>query len=240
MKIKLTFVVFICTFSLFSSCSRSQRERAKLDIETEIIDFWSFEQSESTIPESMIREKKYILLDNSNDDFLFKKIDKIKIINDHIYVLDQRLKKLIVFNLTGIGLGKVGQLGQGPEDYLQIADFDVDSRGNIYLIDAMGGNDRLFIFNKNFQFISVRQLPFEADIIQCLLNGNLMFGLSSWNKGIEENTKIVVVNTALGIEKSYMQYDEYRDDSYWISGYTFVNEGNNIQYNKPIDNYVYQ
>jgi hypothetical protein len=234
-------LLLIATMSIivYTNCNE-RKNQLQADIETETIDFFNFKtiESDDGIPDFLIKEKKYILLDNSNDDFLFKSIDKIKVKDNKIYILDQQLRKLLVFMIDGKGLGKVGKMGQGPQEYLQIDDFDIHNSGDIYLID--GRLDKLFVFDKNFQFISVKKMPFEADIIQCLSNDNLMFGLSSWNKGVEENTKIVVANTALEIERSYMQYDEYRDDSYWISGYTFVNVGDNIQYNKPIDNFVYQ
>ncbi|GHT73918.1 hypothetical protein AGMMS50262_05860 [Bacteroidia bacterium] len=231
--------IFLSGLLLFISCN-SRKEQIPLDIETETIDFWSFKKINGIISESIIKDTKYILLDNSNDDILFQGIDKVKIVNNIIYILDQRLKKLVVFDSMGVGIGKVGQIGQGPEEYLQISDFDVNDAGDIYFIDGTTGADRLFVFDKNLQFVSRKQMPFEADIIHCLPNNKLLFGLSSWNKGKNVNKKIVITDTDMKTEQSYMKYDEYHDDSYWISDYAFVSTGDNILYNKPIDNFVYQ
>jgi hypothetical protein len=213
-------------------------EQAKPDIETEIIDFWSFQKIESEAPASVIKKKEYILLDSSDDNFLFKSIYKIIIKDSKIYILDKKLKKLLVFTLDGKGLGKVGQAGQGPEEYLQIDDFDVNSSGDIYLIDCR--LDKLFVFDKNFKFVSARKMPFEVDIIHCLPDSRLLFGLSSWNKGKNAGMKITVTDLELNTLAASMPYDEYFDNSYWISSYIFVDDGENILYNKPIDNYVYQ
>jgi hypothetical protein len=230
-------VLAIAAVAVWNVNVNSQKEQF-LDIETETIDFWSFKLTQGIISENIVKDKKYILLDHSNDDILFKGIDKIKVINNTVYILDQRLKKLVVFDFTGTGIGSVGHFGQGPEEYLQITDFDVNDAGDIYFID--GNTDRLFVFNKNLQFVSRKNMPFEADIIHCLSNNKLLFGLSSWNKRANENKKIVITDIDMKTEQSCMEYDEYHDDSYWISDYTFVNVGGNILYNKPIDNFVYQ
>jgi hypothetical protein len=237
MKHRAIFGLFILTIWSIG-CSTPQKEESKLDIPIETIAFEALERIENIFPETLIKEKKYILLDNSEDDFLFKSIYKIKIKDDKIYILDRKLRKLIVFNIDGKGIEKVGNMGQGPKEYLQIDDFDINDSGDIYIID--GRLDKLFVFDKNFQFVSARKLPFEADIICCLSNNNLLFGLSSWNKGENANRKIAITNADIETEQLYMQYDEYVDDAYWISNYIFVNEGKNILYNRPIDNFVYQ
>jgi len=233
-SIKILIIILMCF-----GCSQTKR-LSELDIEIEIIDFWSFAAIESTLPEFIVKDKRYILLDASLDDILFREIDKIKIVNNTIYILDKRLRKLIVFDSIGNGVGKVGSMGQGPEEYLQISDFDVNEVGDIYFIDATGTPDKLFVFDKNLQFVSVQKLPFEADIIHCLPNNKLLFGLSSWNKGDNANKKVVITNTELETEESYLEYDEYKDDNYWISDYLFMRVDDKILYNKPIDNYVYQ
>jgi hypothetical protein len=238
MKNSTIFGLFILTAGSICCNSPQKEEKTKLDIPVETVDFNSLEVIESALPKTFVKEEKYILLDNSNDDFLFKSIYKMKMKNNRIFILDRRLKKLIVFNQDGKGIGTVGNRGQGPEEYLQIDDFDANDSGDIYLID--GRLDKLFVFDENFQFISVRKLPFEADIIHCLPDNKLMIGLSSWNTGQCKKDMVIITDAELVIEKSYMQYNQYIDETYWISNYIFVNEGKNILYNQPIDNYVYQ
>jgi hypothetical protein len=235
MKNKSIFIVFL--FILLSASCNTKKEQPSIEMETEIIDFSSFEIIKGSIPEAIIKEKKYILL-NSSDSILFGRIDKIKIIKDIIYILDTKLRELIVFNLSGVGIGKIGGVGQGPKEYIRITDFDINDSGDIYFID--GTSDKLFVFDKNLQFVSAKKMPFEADIIQCLPGDKLLFGLSSWNKGDNASMRIAITNLELETEMSCMQYDEYIDNAYGISDYTFINTGDCILYNKPIDNYVYE
>jgi hypothetical protein len=193
------------------------------------------------MPASVIKDKKYIKLDATNEDYFFKTISKISIVGENIYILDKRLKKLIVFDTAGTGIGCVGRRGQGPGEYLQITDFSVNERGDIYFIDGTFDNDRLFVFDKHRQFVSAKKIPFEADIVQCLPDDKLLFGLASWNNERESaSRKIAIVNSELDIERVYGEYDEYVDNNFWISSYMFINTRDCILYNKPIDNYVYE
>jgi hypothetical protein len=239
MKTQLVLVATLVSALLLFGCNIKKEQQVSGD-ECETIDFYSFRMVEDEMPEAIINKKQYIKLDNSQDDFLFKNIDKIKIREDRIYLLDKRMKKLIVFDRAGTGIGTVGRAGQGPGEYLRIGDFDINESGDIYLIDATGNNDRLFVFDKNLRFVSTRNLPFEADIIQCLSDGKLLFGLATWNTKDYTNKRIALTNADLETEQTYMEFDEFIDNNFWVSDYVFVNTGDRILYNKPIDNRVYE
>jgi hypothetical protein len=240
MKIRLFTLAIFLSVLFYNSCN-TKREQTKPDVEVEVIDFFSFNKQEvEEIPISIIKNKKYINLDGTNEDYFFKGIGKISIVDDKIYILDRRLKKLIVFDTAGTGIGCVGRRGQGPGEYLQITDFSINEKGDIYFIDGTLDKDRLFIFDRHRQFVSVKKMPFEAGVIQCLPEGKLLFGLEAWNKGKYASRKIAITNSELDIERVYGEYDEYVDNSFGISHYLFINTGDHILYNKPIDNYVYE
>jgi hypothetical protein len=238
----MLFASMIFVTLLFHSSCNTKKEQPKMDVAVETVDFFSFNKLEvEEIPASVIKNKKYIKLDGNNEDCFFKKINKISIADDHIYILDWRLKKLIVFDMTGTGIGCVGSRGQGPEEYLQITDFSINEKGDIYFIDGTLDKDRLFVFDRNRKFVSVKRMPFEANVIQCLLDGKLLFGLASWNKGGESaSRKIAITNSNLDIEQLYGEYDEYVDYSFSISSDRFIHTGDRILYNTSIDNYVYE
>lgn len=180
---------------------------------------------------------RYIKLESENKAALFGRIDQIKVRKDRIYILDGRIKSLLVYGIDGKFIGKVGMYGQGPHEYLDIAGFDVDASGTIYMID--GRLDKLFVYDKDFNYLSSFELPFEADQIQVLENGGYMFALSSWNKKACEGKKIAVTDGDLKVLQTYFAYDEYRDDNYWISGYEFIKTKDYILYNRPIDDHIH-
>lgn len=201
-----------------------------------------FEQSADKIPIEKVKDNffeapRYIKLESENKATLFGRIDQVKIQNDTIYILDEGIKSLLVYGADGKSIGKVGVYGQGPREYLDIASFDVDASGTIYTID--GRLDKLFIYDKNFNYLSSTELPFEVDQIQVLENGGYMFALSSWNKKECEGKKIAVTDRNLKVLQTYFIYDEYRDDNYWISGYEFIKTNDYIIYNRPIDDHIH-
>jgi hypothetical protein len=212
-----------------------------MDIEIERIDFSSFKKIEiNGIPESIIKSVSYLKLDGSFDDILFKDIDNLKIANSKIYILDARLRRLVVFDATGAGLGKVGSQGQGPGEYLRIHDFCVNDAGDICFLDGTGGNDRLFIFDKDLKFVSVRRVPFDVAFVQHLANDKFLFALSSWNKGDNASSKIAVTDDKFKTEKTYMQYDEYVDENMIMAAHTFTCFENKVLYNISLDNFVFE
>lgn len=191
----------------------------------------------SDIPDSILGAPHYVLVKDSANEFMCKQFDKVKYTGNKFFILDRQLRSLIVRDRWGNVVCKVGNRGNGPEEYLGIVDFDVDSKGNIYCID--GQLDKLFIYDSEFKVDKILKLPFETDIIQVLDNGDMLFGLSSWNKKEGAGYKIALTDKDLNIKQTYLSYDEYKDDDYWICMYSFTRFGGEAIYSQPIDNRVY-
>lgn len=189
------------------------------------------------IPPELLGEKKYVLLDNNNPDCFLNFISKVITNNNYIFILDPNLYKIAVFDNKGKAITTIGKRGQGPEEYLSITDFSIDNTGNIYFID--GVLDELFIFDRNFKFKERKKLPFEADILHVLDNGNILWGLCSWNEKACKGMKTALTDEHLNIIHSAIKYDEYFDPSYMISWYKFIETEKHLIYNQPIDNNIY-
>ena len=237
-------VIFIFALTLVYSSCKNKTVQQPSGLKTEIIDFSSFKIIETnSFPESIIKNVSYVKLDGSFDDILFREISTLKIANNRIYILDSYLRKLVVFDSSGKGLGKVGSQGQGPGEYLRIHDFCVNDAGDIYLKDGSGGLARackLFAYDKDFNFISVKQLPFSANYIQHLTNDKFMFAMNSFNIGDNASSQIVITNNEFETEKTYLQFDENIDDNYGFDAGTFKSFGDRILYHRTIDNYVHE
>lgn len=239
MNMKLYF--WLPAFILFLSGCRNNKpdnHGSDLSIPIDTISWsnFSLEDTEVFPAENVVEYKKYIKLDAS-ETYLFGGADKI-LYKDQIYLLDKRQKKVIIFDEAGNGINVLSKVGQGPEEYVQITDFSVDVESNIYMID--GVSDKLMIYSNTGEFISSKKLPFEVDIIQCLDNGDLLMGLSTWNKHSEtKGRRLLIVDRNLIIKSTMLEFDTYHDDSYWISYYSFISNGSNIYYNKPIEDFIY-
>ena len=240
MRVKNPQIVLFVFMLVCSTCS-TKTVRQPLDLETEIINFHSLKRIETnSIPESIIKNVSYVKLDGSSDDIQFRDVTILKIINNRIFIMDFLLRKLVVFDSTGAGIGKVGSRGQGPVEYLMIHDFCVGDTGDIYIMDSTTGNRKLFVFDKDFKFASVQSLPFSSKHIHRLVNDKFLFALNSFNEENNASTQIVITDEQLKTEKAYLQFDEYVDNNYLIGFSTFTCVDNKILYHRTIDNFVYE
>ncbi|NMB50691.1 MAG: 6-bladed beta-propeller [Bacteroidales bacterium] len=236
MNYKFSFFILFAGI-LFSACNKMKNKENTYSEYLYIDRFKEIEVNE--IPLDFVDNKRYILLYSDDIDLQFKFISKITIKEDLIYIMDGISKKLLIYDKkTGKALNQVGERGNGPNEYIDISDFDIDENGNIYVID--GNLDRLFIYDNNLSLVKNEKLPFEADAVKVLNNGNFLFGLSSWNKGQNEGDMVILTNDKFQTLKTLITYDEFIDDSYWISEYYFTPINNYILYNRPPYNTVYK
>lgn len=178
-------------------------------------------------------DAQYILLEGEG----FGRIDKIKVAKDRVYVLDSHMMSLTVHDMGGRLLAKVGTRGQGPQEYVHLTDFDVDSRGRVFVLD--GSQNKLLSYTDSYVCTEVFRLPFQADIVAALENDSLLFGLSSWNEGEGKGRKVAKTDRHGAVGKTFLDYDEYTDAGYWISSYLFAEAESGLAYNQTIDNAIY-
>lgn len=58
------------------------------------------------------------LAEDIENDLVLGQLDKIIILNDTIYIADTYLKRLLMYDMQGNILGKIGNLGGAPESLL--------------------------------------------------------------------------------------------------------------------------
>ena len=234
----IIYILFLCLFP--TSCNRGGRGiYFPFDGERKIVridEMRRFNNVVEIIPDEFIIERRYIKLHSTEENFLFGDIAKIRIVNDKIFIFDDWRMSLLVFDRYGFSKAKIGSRGQGPNEYLNITDFDVDSRGNIYKID--GTLDRLFVYNPDFSVQSVRALPFEASILHIIDDDRIMFGLSTWNRGNNAGASIIITDRDLNTLEVLAYHTRYFDNRVIVSCYSFVRTGSHIIYHRPINNNI--
>ena len=72
-----------------------------------------------------------------NEKALIGTISKLIVFDEHLFVLDKSVSKsLFVFNKEGLFIRKFGSVGGGPEEYIKLSDFTIDTDKKIfYLLD---------------------------------------------------------------------------------------------------------
>lgn len=220
---------------IFCSCSR-KAEQQKSNVPIDSIDIFNYDETNlNELNNVIFNKKKYINLEVINGENVIDRIDKIIFKNNKYYVLDVRKIFLAVFDENGKYLGKIGE---SKKDYFNIADFDVDENGYIYLID--GKLDNFLIYDNNFFLKKSFESPFEIDIVKYLKSKEFLLGLSSWNDKNNVNDKVVKTDLNLNVLETSLKYDYSLDDNFWISRYTFIETNNAIYYNRPLDNEVFK
>ncbi len=122
------------------------------------------EATESVKFDDLFSEERRITLENHPDAY-FHDYSTVKWAADRIYVYDaaSNEKNIIVFDIDGNFIGRVGKYGPGPEEYSSVCDFTVDERnGNIIILSA---GSQIYIYNSEGGFLGKRKIS-DARLIQ--------------------------------------------------------------------------
>ena len=102
----------------------------------------------------------------TTDVSLLGEISKIQKKEDLIYV-SSRNRPLSLFDKQGRFVGQIGSIGVGPEEYVQLIDFDVD-RDFVYLLT----NQKIQVYEKDGEWVKSIPLELNASGI-CVTESNL-------------------------------------------------------------------
>lgn len=106
------FVLFVC---LFMSCGKQPAVSSvgmTIGVET------------NASIEEFIEEVALVPLE-TNDECLLGELEKIYESDGRLYILDKRKAAVFVFDKSGKYLYKIERRGNGPEEYVEVSDFDV-------------------------------------------------------------------------------------------------------------------
>ncbi len=93
----------------------------------------------------------------TNYNLPIAEIQEVRTTDDFIFCLDTQ-QKLFCFNRNGDFITLIGKRGEGPEEYINIADFDVDGRkGEVYLFDLQ--RHFIMVYNVDGRFSRRIKLP---------------------------------------------------------------------------------
>lgn len=85
---------------------------------------------------SFFKDVETIILE-TNDDCLIGEVNSLRVLDNYIIVTDRKIaNSIFIFDKKGNFLHKIGQIGQGPGEYINISDSSIDFEKNeIYLLD---------------------------------------------------------------------------------------------------------
>lgn len=128
-------VYFIILSILLLGCSNSNKHNVAFNGNSILIDNELSEVKDVIFYKDIFKDYKAIKLE-TNENCLIGKIHQIEMYKDKFYIADKTTAKgLYVFNKDGSFERKIGQLGKGPGEYLDITSFSINpekSQINIY------------------------------------------------------------------------------------------------------------
>lgn len=219
MKLKIISIVFIV---LFTACQKQQVKKENQECQT--IDV----KIDAPICEnklSDISENKLVYLPTS-DSILIGEIKGIYQQNGYIYLSDPFA--LYKFDKEGNFHGKINRQGDGPEEYHNISDFQIDDEGNAWIFSR--NTKSIYKYSWNNELLQRIELNLWMERIRW--NGDGFYIYSGNETGFNNTCQLHYLNLKTQqIEHHFKSIDEHK------SKYLFVHMANVFQRAK--DNSIY-
>ncbi|HSI75566.1 MAG TPA: 6-bladed beta-propeller, partial [Lunatimonas sp.] len=183
--------ILFLAFLLF--CLSCERDSTAVDRILRLEDF-----TEANTPYTVT---KIVPLETQSDallgDYLTVRIDE-----DYIYVYDRNARNAIHrFDRAGNYMGPAALVGEGPNMLNAITDFSVSNAG-LEVLESMGANSRIQIFNGNGQIIKTIETTYLGFSFSKLVDGTyILYG--GFNLPLTEN-RIVKLSSSGEIIDTYL------------------------------------
>lgn len=213
---KYFFVVILLV--LFSGCKIGNEKNSGLEVETIYVD----SETNVTFDLDKIAEFSHSVALETKDDCLIGEIKKVFLVDSSIVVWDSKLKRIYVFDQEGYFSHTIGSLGNKRDEYISIADVQVDGN-TVILLDNV--TKRVMNFSINGEFLSARQITNYAYSLCQNKEGTWIL-----KSPLDENDYLLahINNTSNVMDVGYFSYN----DDLPISNYTnfFDNQYTNEQF----------
>ena len=175
-------------------------------------------------------------LTDTSKEYSFTEISKLVFKKDKFYISDWATRRIIVFDLNANPVFVLNRRGRGPEEYLQVTDFDVDNSGGLWILD--GQKDAVSHYSSDGRFLSQSKTgDCQYSHIACS-NENLLLSVAYWDKTENGGYKAVAADTNLNVTSRYGRIPEFYDPDFEFPSVGFSEIGDVLMYNNPIDDYV--
>jgi hypothetical protein len=137
------------------------------------------------------------------DSFILSKRPQARVTSDYFYFFDNKQEKLFGFTYEGKFLFQIDNRGNGPEEYIKVANFSLTKDSMITIYDKAKAN-LLYFDHKNGEFKTNRNIDCQADEVSCLDN-NLLVAFTK-NLSIFDNDKssLRLIDSTGSVMKSFL------------------------------------
>lgn len=140
-EIKIVLLIF--SFIIFSCKDSSRDKKDNVHIIKIALD--------SPIEQKSFMDKvsdfRFIPLETTLQSII-NKIDKCVIKDERFYILDKKQQSIFIFTNEGKFITRFNRLGKGPDEYIELTDFEIGDQGELLVFDAV--NRKLLSYNREF------------------------------------------------------------------------------------------
>ena len=193
-----------------TSCVAQQKELSQ--IESKYIIDLDGKQVTSIPISNYFKNAKTIILE-TKEDCLIGHIDELQVFDGCIFILDRLIaKSMYVFNSNGSFIGKIGSLGNGPGEYIQLIDFTLDTKNRlIYLLDY-GLRIHIYHFDGSFDK-TITPLVQKSNIMRIQYNNNRLYMCVLAHNPTPDDFMLLVADTENG--KILSRFLPYKYNKGW-------------------------
>lgn len=214
---------------IFLTCTKRIEEKSRGN--TEIIDFEKVEETDSLLsPRTLFADAEYLLL-KAPDTLNVTKVSKIRELNGNLLLLDGNRNIIFSFNKSVEFISLVGAIGEGPSEFREVTDFDVQGD---YIYTFSRVDFAIYKFNSDFVFeekIKFHEWGWQMSVLN---SGNLAF-YSLLGEG-EDEFNINILNKHGNTIEKRMTFD--RDGQY--KGLNYSGFINGQFYTYPLSSFIYK
>ncbi len=156
-KIKNIYPLIFLTFSL-AYCV----DKKEISSENEIIEIKIGSNSNDGEYKhlDLLKEKKFVELETNERSFVTS-VNKVEFFENKFYVHDKKNESLLVFASDGQYLSKIGKLGSGPGEYIDLQDFCIDINSKEIIVLSTG-KKQVIRYSLLGEYIGTTNLPFQS------------------------------------------------------------------------------
>lgn len=174
----------------------------------------------------------------TNKHSLIGSIGNIKFFDEKFYIRDNKNgnNALLVFDINGKYLFRIGSQGKGPGEYLSIMDYTIDNSGRVYILDGMRRRN-IIMYNNTGEYI--KSIKLDVAITNFEVVWNHIFVFTCWST-FDNPFKylIYVMDMNGGIVKKYFPFSQ-KDLGLLSSRNVFSVKGNKLYVNIPYSDIIF-
>lgn len=231
---KKEYIISIMCFSIiiFLGCNKKKTKNTYIDSENVVS--ISISNFEKVFYDTAYFKKPQIIVLETNEESFLSEIKRISYDDNILFIFDKSLMKISFFDVTGKYINSIDRRGNGPEEYIQISDFAIDtSKKQIILLCDIP--NKLMYFDYTGTFIQEKKL--DTYYSELMVDHDYIY-FEKMNNIESKGFQIAIFN------KNTEEWQETIDlidikNTLFISGNS-LSKGTKMSYARRFDNSIYE